>query len=582
MVCRECLAQVPGLVYCDQCGRPLDWQAGRGGSGEFAVDLHRIQVAFERLMATDVIRRIPPEWIHAAYAGTGKKDTLLPWPGKCDPAQVLGILKCFAAAGQMGEPIRFLTEEEPLRSLCAGPRGHEEVVRFAQSVGQLEVCLDGWMRLGSDFLLPMARALLDTGKPKPCLLLLARCEASAPGCRRLAFRAFVVDGRLDEATAAWDAIPAAECQVEDLLLVFKLFVGAGRMERAKALYGRIDDLRPVKTDPDLHYRFAAACEKAGDLATAESVYGKFAAAKVSYRDAGERLAALRAVSAPAPGSPSADAAPAPAPAPISLPPTIAKRYDLRGVIAEGSIGVVIDGFDRDANRKVAVKRLRREIRSEPRESDRFQSSARAIAQLEHPGIVRLCDVVEAGGDLFLVYEFFGGKPLAAVLAESWRLPLADCKRLLAPVCEALEFAHGGKVLHLGLNPSNVMVGADGVVKVTDFALARAAKDALVRLTGAGPSRAWAYMAPEQHHGEAVPASDVFSLGACLYEMLTGEMMFPGPDFVAQKEQRRRAASGRKLMGFPPAVDDMIATALEPNHKYRFRSPAEFLQRLGSL
>lgn len=150
------------------------------------------------------------------------------------------------------------------------------------------------------------------------------------------------------------------------------------------------------------------------------------------------------------------------------------------------------------------------------------------------------------------------------------------------VCEAVDSAHRSNVLHRDLKPSNIMIDANGYAKVMDFGLARQAKDSLSRLTHQDASGTPAYMAPEQHLGQARRASDVYSLGVCLYEMLTGALPFEGPDFLAQKERMRYPPPRFLAAELPEGIDALMAAALAANPAKRIAGPLDLLERLDGL
>ena len=283
----------------------------------------------------------------------------------------------------------------------------------------------------------------------------------------------------------------------------------------------------------------------------------------------------------------APAAPAPAPAavtPVSAAPTRVGKYEVRAKIGQGGMGVVYEGFDAALGRKVAIKQMRREIQSVPRERRRFLQEARAVARITHPYIVGIHEIVTEGPEIYLVFDYVEGQPLSDILEARGRLPLSECRTVLEQVCQALDCAHRARILHRDLKPSNIMVDANGFAKVMDFGISREAKDTASRLTGTGTEVIGtpAYMAPEQHLGEASRASDVYSLGVCLYEMLTGELPFKGPDFLVQKERRKYPPPSQLTPGLPKEVDVLLAALLEPDPKKRVADALEFLSSLKSV
>ncbi len=212
------------------------------------------------------------------------------------------------------------------------------------------------------------------------------------------------------------------------------------------------------------------------------------------------------------------------------------HYRLRERIGEGGMGVVWRALDTTLGREVALKLLPDAFAQDPARLARLESEARAIATLNHPGIVTLHSIEEAEGRRFLTMELVAGQSLADLIPADG-MPFRDFLRLALPLAEAVSAAHRRGIVHRDLKPRNVMVTAEGQVKVLDFGLAQsppalADGDVADRTTktlgGASLTGTLAYMSPEQLQGlPADPRSDVFSLGVVLYEMATGRRPFEG-------------------------------------------------------
>lgn len=172
-----------------------------------------------------------------------------------------------------------------------------------------------------------------------------------------------------------------------------------------------------------------------------------------------------------------------------------------------------------------------------------------------------------------------GRTFSAILQERRRFSLKECAGFFSHICSAIHSAHNAQVLHRDLKPSNIMLDTNGYIKTLDFGLARMAKDALSQTSSLDASGTLAYMAPEQHPGHSWRASDIYSLGVCLHEMLTGELPFKGPDFLAQKERMLYTAPNFIAAYLPKEIEPFMASALEYNHKKRIRDAAAFLSKL---
>jgi serine/threonine protein kinase len=216
---------------------------------------------------------------------------------------------------------------------------------------------------------------------------------------------------------------------------------------------------------------------------------------------------------------------------MAAPATIG-RYRILAEIGRGGMGVVYRAHDPVIDREVALKTIRNveglsaEVFEELRQ--RFLLEARAAGRLTHPGIVSVLDAGtdEPTGVSFIAMELVRGRDLDTVLREGVRFTPAKAAQLVADVADALAAAHDQGIVHRDVKPANILLEADGRVKVTDFGIASVADVGLTR-TGevlGSPS----YMSPEQISGRPVDRrSDVFSLGAVLYELLAGRRAFPG-------------------------------------------------------
>ncbi|MBI4346160.1 MAG: serine/threonine protein kinase [Elusimicrobia bacterium] len=260
---------------------------------------------------------------------------------------------------------------------------------------------------------------------------------------------------------------------------------------------------------------------------------------------------------------------------------IGGNYRLEREIGRGAMGRVFEATDVTLRRKVAIKRLRDELLASEKELDLFLSEARLVASLKHPNIVEIFSIVKERGELFLVFEFVSGKALHALLQERGRLPWDAARRVAADVGAALDYAHDQKIIHRDLKPANVMIGADGRAKVMDFGIAHRSSGTVAHLTR---TEAWGtppYMAPEAELGRVARESDVYSLGVCIYQMLTGKLPFEGPNFLAQKREMKIAPVSSFDASLGPAVDQALFKALQPEPDARFHSAAQLLAGLDA-
>src|SRR2546423_10326252 len=183
-------------------------------------------------------------------------------------------------------------------------------------------------------------------------------------------------------------------------------------------------------------------------------------------------------------------------------------------------------------RHVALKILHQHFTEDDQYVERFRREARAVASLSHPNIVTILDRGEDEGRQFIVFELVEGRTLAEVLHDEGRLPVQRALEIAIQVARGLGFAHEQGLIHRAVKPQNVILNGDGRAKVTDFGIARSLDVQGVTQSGAvlGTSN---YIAPDQASGRPVDrTTDVYSLGVVLFELLTGEVPFPGESFVA--------------------------------------------------
>jgi serine/threonine-protein kinase len=260
------------------------------------------------------------------------------------------------------------------------------------------------------------------------------------------------------------------------------------------------------------------------------------------------------------------------------PRAIDGQYELRDLIGEGGMGAVYQGWDRVLKRPVAVKRLRAELQRNPRERERFIREAELVASLRHPNIVEIFTIVRDEDDTHLVFEYIVGDTVHQLLNDSpgRHLSASRALELLKGIAEALDHAHGRRVIHRDLKPANIMVTDEGWVKVMDFGIARQVADSLLTTTNTIVGTP-TYMAPEQAMGAVVRESDVFSLGVTLYEMLTGGIPFKGPDEMRDKLAGRFPRPSLLVPDLPPELDAVLERALAPRAEDRYHSCRELYQ-----
>jgi serine/threonine protein kinase len=268
---------------------------------------------------------------------------------------------------------------------------------------------------------------------------------------------------------------------------------------------------------------------------------------------------------------------------VSVQTLAGGRYGLEEVLGHGGMATVYRAYDAELERPVAIKLLAEHLATDASFRDRFVREARMAARLSHPNIVQVYDAGEDEGRPFIVMEYVEGTTLADELADRGALPAARVVDLGLHVCAGLEHAHAAGLVHRDIKPGNLLVRRDGTVKIADFGIARAAEATEMTQIGSILGTA-AYLSPEQAAGDRVTAAtDIYSLGAVLYELLTGKTPYTFENF-AELAFKQREEPIRPLRELAPAAPESLESAvmrcLARNPEYRPASAAELAQELA--
>ena len=249
---------------------------------------------------------------------------------------------------------------------------------------------------------------------------------------------------------------------------------------------------------------------------------------------------------------------------MSATRVIAERYELGERLGVGGMSTVQEAFDRRLERHVAVKLLAEHLAEDPQFVSRFKREALSAARLVHPNIVQVFDfgLDEASGRHYIVMEVVRGQSGAEILRERGHLGVAEALDLVGQACRGLDYAHRNGVVHRDVKPGNLIRSDDGVVKLADFGIAKAAHDQS-SITQVGSVLGTAsYLAPEQARGEdAGPAADLYALGVVTYQLLAGRLPYEANSLteLALKQQREAPAFLHEL---DPAIPEALGLAVD--------------------
>lgn len=260
----------------------------------------------------------------------------------------------------------------------------------------------------------------------------------------------------------------------------------------------------------------------------------------------------------------------------------AERYKLEDFIGQGGMSLVYRAVDVRTGHSVAVKILKSEYNGDKEFLERFQREAQAASLMSHHNLVNLLDVGVEGEYRYLVLEYVNGNTLKDVIRQKGRLNYQTAIQIAVRILSALQHAHDNGIIHRDIKPQNVLIHADGHVKVSDFGIARMT-NAFTISKGDTVVGSVHYSSPEQATGSVVEAtSDIYSTGVVMYEMLTGRVPFVGDTPVAVAMQHVKDPPP-PITDYapetPPAVVAVVMKALEKDPKKRFQSAREMADAL---
>lgn len=269
------------------------------------------------------------------------------------------------------------------------------------------------------------------------------------------------------------------------------------------------------------------------------------------------------------------------------PRRLVGRYDVLEEIGSGATAITYRGRDRRLNRYVAIKIMRQDPGLDRSFFQRFEREARTAASVSHGNVVDVYDVGQEAGQLYIVMQYIDGEDLKHLITSRGALPLDRAREIIRHVLAGVGAIHAAGIVHRDIKPQNVLIGRDGIARVTDFGIAQAAMDSGLTTAGTTVGTA-AYMAPEQAQGgQVTEASDLYSVGVMLYEMLTGVMPFesstPMGMMLAHIQQQPIPPSERNdRAGIPAELDGVVLQAMAKDPRDRFRTASAMSRALESV
>ncbi|EGT3614679.1 Stk1 family PASTA domain-containing Ser/Thr kinase [Clostridium perfringens] len=264
---------------------------------------------------------------------------------------------------------------------------------------------------------------------------------------------------------------------------------------------------------------------------------------------------------------------------------LGNRYELLECVGEGGMSFVYKAKCRKLNRFVAVKILKDEFKNNEEIVRRFKKEATAIANLSNPNVVNVLDVGTQDDMNYIVMEYVEGKTLKDIIKEKGALPYEIAISIAIKVAKALECAHRSGIIHRDVKPQNILVTEEGVVKVTDFGIAKSMDSSTIAHTNSVMGSAH-YFSPEQAKGNYTDyRTDIYSLGIVLYEMVTGVVPFNGdsPVTVAVKHIQEKAVPPKNINpNIPNSLNDLILKAMEKDPINRYQTAKEIIGDLEKI
>ena len=264
----------------------------------------------------------------------------------------------------------------------------------------------------------------------------------------------------------------------------------------------------------------------------------------------------------------------------------AGKYRIVKLIGKGGMANVYLGVDMGSGINVAIKVLKPEYSTDEEFIRRFDTEARAVSSLNHANIVKIFGVGHEGNYRYIVQEYVEGITVKELINQNGHLDWRVAVPIVIQVGLALEYAHQNGVVHRDIKPQNILISRERIAKVTDFGIARASTNSTITMTSGGAMGSVHYFSPEQARGGNVgPSSDIYSVGAMLFEMVTGRVPFDGDSNVAiavKHLQEKVPMASAFVPGIPVGLDAIINKCMQKTPERRYISMRAMVTELDSL
>ncbi len=254
------------------------------------------------------------------------------------------------------------------------------------------------------------------------------------------------------------------------------------------------------------------------------------------------------------------------------------RYRLGKMVGAGGMAVVYRALDLETHEHVAVKMLRPELMKDIQLLRQFRKETQIVNQYQHRNIVRTLDTGEEDGVLFIVMEYIEGETLKEYIEQHAPLSHEKAVDIGAQLCDALFYSHSHHLIHRDIKPQNILMTADGTIKVTDFGIARIAQQSTTTMNASQAVGSVHYASPEQVRGRRTTAqSDIYSAGCVLYEMVTGHLPFEGEtavEIAIKQLNDEPVLPSKRIRDLSPALEQVILKAMEKDPDCRYATARE--------